>query len=152
HSQRLYLLRDGLFGVCGDAESPLESAPQADPSARAIHGGSMRPAAIFERHMRYPRPTPDILEAAPSEVVRMKRLAPIVFVLALVSASVQAQTPPAGQQPASGQPALGPNTWLIDTSHTAAHFSVRHMMVSTVRGTLGRVTGTVEYDGKTVES
>ena len=82
----------------------------------------------------------------------MKRVAPLVFVVGLVAASVQAQTPPAGQQPASGQPALGPNTWLIDASHTAAHFSVRHMMVSTVRGTLGRVTGTVEYDGKTVES
>jgi len=88
----------------------------------------------------------------------MKRLAPIVFVLAVGAASVRAQTqppgqiPPAGQQPAAGQPALGPNTWLIDSSHTAAHFSVRHMMVSTVRGTLGRVTGTVEYDGKAVET
>jgi polyisoprenoid-binding protein YceI len=34
----------------------------------------------------------------------------------------------------------------IDTAHTSAQFAVRHLMVSTVRGTLGKVTGTVEYD------
>ncbi len=36
--------------------------------------------------------------------------------------------------------------WSIDSAHTAAQFAVRHMMVSTVRGQLGKVTGTVEYD------
>jgi polyisoprenoid-binding protein YceI len=87
----------------------------------------------------------------------MTRSATLVFGVALTAASLHAQTPPAGQQtpaqqPAAAQPALGPNTWQIDSSHTAAQFSVRHMMVSTVRGTLGRVTGTVDYDGKTVES
>ena len=30
--------------------------------------------------------------------------------------------------------AQGPNTWTIDTNHSSASFSVRHMMVSTVRG------------------
>lgn len=34
----------------------------------------------------------------------------------------------------------------IDTAHTSAQFAVKHLMVSTVRGTLGKVTGTVEYD------
>jgi polyisoprenoid-binding protein YceI len=87
----------------------------------------------------------------------MIRSATFVLATALTAASVLAQTPPAGQQPAAQQPApaqppLGPNTWQIDSSHTAAHFSVRHMMVSTVRGTLGRVSGTVDYDGKTAES
>ncbi len=42
--------------------------------------------------------------------------------------------------------------WAIDPGHSGAHFSVKHMMVSTVRGTLGTVGGTIEYDGKTVES
>ena len=46
----------------------------------------------------------------------------------------------------------GPNTWTIDTNHSSAGFSVRHMMVSTVRGTLGPVKGTIEYDGTSVES
>lgn len=39
-----------------------------------------------------------------------------------------------------------PSTWKIDTSHSAAQFSVRHMMVSTVRGGFGTLTGTVIYD------
>jgi polyisoprenoid-binding protein YceI len=37
-------------------------------------------------------------------------------------------------------------TWTIDTSHSGAHFAVRHMMVSTVRGDLGKITGTVNFD------
>jgi polyisoprenoid-binding protein YceI len=39
-------------------------------------------------------------------------------------------------------------TWTIDASHAGAHFAVRHMMVSTVRGDMGKVTGTVSFDGK----
>lgn len=50
------------------------------------------------------------------------------------------------------QPPAGPNTWQIDPNHTSAQFSVRHMMVSTVRGTLGKVTGTIEYDGQSAQS
>ena len=64
----------------------------------------------------------------------------------------QGQTPPAGQQQRPQQPPLGPNQWRIDGSHSAANFSVRHMMVSTVRGQLGRITGTLEFDGKDVNS
>ena len=64
----------------------------------------------------------------------------------------QGQTPPAGQQQRPPQPPLGPNQWRIDGSHSAANFSVRHMMVSTVRGQLGRITGTLEYDGKDIQS
>jgi len=36
--------------------------------------------------------------------------------------------------------------WQIDRAHSAAQFSVRHMMVSTVRGHFGKLTGTVIYD------
>ena len=43
-------------------------------------------------------------------------------------------------------------TWNIDTSHSAAHFAVRHMMVSTVRGDFGKTSGTIEFDGKDVKS
>jgi polyisoprenoid-binding protein YceI len=48
--------------------------------------------------------------------------------------------------------AEGPDTWTIDTNHSSAGFSVRHLMVSTVRGTLGPVKGTIDYDGKSIES
>lgn len=54
---------------------------------------------------------------------------------------------------ASAQPpAAASNAWQIDPGHTSAQFSVRHMMVSTVRGRLGKVTGTIEYDGTSAES
>lgn len=39
-----------------------------------------------------------------------------------------------------------PTQWKIDTSHSAAQFSVKHLMVSTVRGHFGTMTGTVTYD------
>jgi polyisoprenoid-binding protein YceI len=38
------------------------------------------------------------------------------------------------------------STWQIDESHSAITFSVKHMMVSTVRGRFGRFQGTIEYD------
>lgn len=49
-------------------------------------------------------------------------------------------------------PAADPNTWTVDTNHSSAGFSVTHLMVSTVRGTLGPVKGTIQYDGKSAES
>jgi polyisoprenoid-binding protein YceI len=96
----------------------------------------------------------------------MKRLSVLLAALGLAVTVIQAQNPPgqgsqqpppAGQTPPPGAPGqqgppLGPNTWTIDSAHTSAQFSVRHLMVSTVRGTLGRVSGTVDYDGKSIES
>ncbi len=43
-------------------------------------------------------------------------------------------------------------TWDIDTAHSSAQFSVKHLMVSTVRGDFGKTTGTIEFDGKNVSS
>ncbi|HYY05028.1 MAG TPA: YceI family protein [Candidatus Limnocylindria bacterium] len=39
-------------------------------------------------------------------------------------------------------------TWTLDPAHTSVQFSVRHLMVSTVRGAFGKVTGSVEADEK----
>jgi polyisoprenoid-binding protein YceI len=36
--------------------------------------------------------------------------------------------------------------WYIDPSHSAVSFKVKHMMVSTVRGRLGRLRGRLELD------
>jgi polyisoprenoid-binding protein YceI len=93
----------------------------------------------------------------------MKRLA--LFALGVVAATTglvaqagQAQQPPtpptqAQQQPQRPpQPPLGPTQWRIDTGHSAANFSVRHNVVSTVRGQLGPITGVIEYDGKDINS
>ena len=38
------------------------------------------------------------------------------------------------------------NTYQIDAAHSNVQFSVRHLMVSNVRGTFSGVTGTVSYD------
>ncbi len=48
-------------------------------------------------------------------------------------------------------------TYQIDSSHSAAHFSVRHMMIANVRGEFTKVSGTIVYDpenptGSTVEA
>jgi polyisoprenoid-binding protein YceI len=40
-------------------------------------------------------------------------------------------------------------TWQIDPAHSNVSFSVRHMMVSNVRGEFTKVSGTVEGDEKT---
>jgi len=38
------------------------------------------------------------------------------------------------------------NQWLIDASHSNASFSVRHMMITNVRGEFQKIEGTVTFD------
>jgi polyisoprenoid-binding protein YceI len=71
----------------------------------------------------------------------------VTLTLAAVIAAAVSLT---AQQPAPA--AADPNAWTIDTGHSAANFGVRHMMVSTVRGVLGPVSGKVWYDGKNISS
>lgn len=40
--------------------------------------------------------------------------------------------------------------WNIDTTHSSANFSVRHMMVTTVRGSFSKVSGAVNFDPENV--
>ena len=40
------------------------------------------------------------------------------------------------------------DSWRIDPLHSAAHFSVRHMMISRVRGEFTGIAGTVLYDSQ----
>jgi polyisoprenoid-binding protein YceI len=40
------------------------------------------------------------------------------------------------------------STWDIDPAHSTVEFSVRHMMVTTVKGQFQKVKGTVEFDDK----
>jgi polyisoprenoid-binding protein YceI len=47
----------------------------------------------------------------------------------------------------SAFPALAAD-YELDPSHSSAQFSVRHMMVSTVRGQFDKVSGTVSFDDK----
>jgi polyisoprenoid-binding protein YceI len=90
--------------------------------------------------------------------VTFKKILSYTTALTLASAIAYAQAPapapaaaPAPQGPPP-QPQLGPNEWNIDTNHTTAGFTVKHLMVSTVPGSLGRVTGKVTYDPKNPSS
>jgi polyisoprenoid-binding protein YceI len=48
---------------------------------------------------------------------------------------------------AVGMPTFGrAEVWEIDPAHTSAQFAVRHMMISTVRGDFGKVSGVVNID------
>lgn len=47
---------------------------------------------------------------------------------------------------AFAQSATQSKTWTIDKDHAQTDFSVRHMGVSTVRGSIGGVTGTIVWD------
>src|SRR5262245_19604883 len=49
---------------------------------------------------------------------------------------------------AATAPAARAGEWEIDPANSAASFSVRHMMVSDVRGQFGKGTGTVTLDDK----
>jgi len=91
----------------------------------------------------------------------MKRFVLVFAVAAVATVSVLAQTPPtqpppagapAGQQQRPQLPPLGPNEWRVDAGHSAAGFAVKHNVVSTVRGQLGRISGKVEWDGKDVKT
>jgi polyisoprenoid-binding protein YceI len=80
----------------------------------------------------------------------MKCLSVTVFAVCLGAAASSAQQPAAA--PSSPAPAAGSAIWRVDTGHSSAGFSVKHMMVATVRGTLGPMSGTVEYDGKDIST
>ncbi len=90
----------------------------------------------------------------------MKRFSTVFLagVLASVSLLAQTQAPPAAPAAAQPQPQrpplppLGPAEWRIDGSHSAATFAVKHNVVSTVRGQLGRISGKIEWDGKDVKT
>jgi polyisoprenoid-binding protein YceI len=42
--------------------------------------------------------------------------------------------------------AAATSTWNIDPAHSSAQFSVRHLAISTVRGTFSKISGTVQLD------
>ena len=62
------------------------------------------------------------------------------FVSSLAFAAIAAMAPAAA------------DVWKIDGAHSSAQFSVTHLMISTVRGDFGSMSGTVEFDGKSVGS
>jgi len=71
------------------------------------------------------------------------------FLSASLGALLYSSSAFAGAAPAPA-PAAATTTWEIDSAHSAAQFSVKHLMVSNVRGEFGKVTGTVVLDTKDI--
>ncbi|HEX3967025.1 MAG TPA: YceI family protein [Edaphobacter sp.] len=51
---------------------------------------------------------------------------------------------------AFAQGSAGASTWTIDKNHAQTNFQIRHMGVSTVRGSIAGITGTITWDPKDV--
>ncbi|MBN1567243.1 MAG: YceI family protein [Acidobacteria bacterium] len=45
-------------------------------------------------------------------------------------------------------PVAAQSAWEMDSAHSAAHFQVKHMMITNVRGEFGNMSGKVMFDGK----
>jgi len=43
---------------------------------------------------------------------------------------------------------MADDKWAIDSAHSDAHFSIKHLMISNVQGDFGHISGTVNYDGE----
>jgi polyisoprenoid-binding protein YceI len=62
------------------------------------------------------------------------------------------ETTTAPSTPVATVPAAAPATrWVMDAAHSHVSFSVRHMMISNVRGEFGKATGEVSFPGTTRE-
>jgi polyisoprenoid-binding protein YceI len=72
------------------------------------------------------------ISMANQQTTRMRRLVVLLGMALIFSPCLRAQEA----------------TWRIDPLHSGAHFSVRHLMISTVRGEFTGVTGSVTYDPK----
>lgn len=48
--------------------------------------------------------------------------------------------------PAAPSGAVTVSTWHIDAKHSTAEFAVRHMMVTTVKGHISGIEGTIQFD------
>jgi polyisoprenoid-binding protein YceI len=54
------------------------------------------------------------------------------------------------QVPSLAQGAGQDNAWTIDPAHSTASFAVKHMMISNVNGNFTKLSGNVNYDGKSI--
>jgi len=46
------------------------------------------------------------------------------------------------------QPSTAQTAWSIDSAHSAVQFRVKHLMISSVRGTFDEISGNITFDGK----
>src|SRR3569623_1325682 len=93
-------------------------------------------------------------EAPPLDDAREQRKVVVVHVGASVATScfivaVLCTTPRAR---ILGSPRSNAMKWNIDPSHSTAEFSVRHLMITNVKGRFGKLEGSVNYDPEKPEA
>jgi len=84
----------------------------------------------------------------------VKHLTSVVTAAAVAGlcVAVSARTANTSSPAPAAQLMLDPNSWKIDGGHSSPTFAVKHLVVATVRGRLGPISGTVWYDGKNVSA
>lgn len=76
----------------------------------------------------------------------------LVGIMSVINTPVSA-APAAKEKSAPAKAAAAVATpWKIDSAHSVADFSIRHLMISNVKGHFSGITGTVDYDGKDLKS
>ncbi len=84
-----------------------------------------------------------------------KSLCAALALIGMVSASQVMAAPAAKEKsaPAKEKATTAVATpWKIDSAHSVADFSIRHLMISNVKGHFSNITGTIDYDGKDLKS
>jgi polyisoprenoid-binding protein YceI len=69
-----------------------------------------------------------------------------------ITTQTTTQATPRTASTTSGLPGLVAGTWTIDSSHSHVGFTVRHLMVSKVRGEFSRFEGTIEITEDVLDS
>ncbi len=83
----------------------------------------------------------------------IKSICGALALVSMMSTSFVSAAPKASKEKPAAQPAAQPGiVWKIDSGHTTADFSVRHLMIYNVRGHFTKVSGNVNYDGKDLKS
>ncbi len=80
----------------------------------------------------------------------IKSICGALALASVISINSVSAAPKASKEKAAAAPAAA--IWKIDSAHTTADFSVRHLMISNVKGHFSKVSGNVDYDGKDLKT
>lgn len=80
----------------------------------------------------------------------IKSICGALALASVISINFVSAAPKASKEKPAAAPAAA--VWKIDSAHTTADFSVRHLMISNVKGHFSKVSGNVDYDGKDLKT
>lgn len=71
-----------------------------------------------------------------------------LLALSFLVSSLIAIVPAAAKEQVAAEKIATSSGWTIDPAHSSATFSIKHMMISNVNGSFGKLSGNVQYDEK----